>query len=922
MSENLGVEFTSGVADGGVAHLLDTAVAYTSGSLLSLRNKGTEKFGFAYDGTLTLHGSLKADTIAEKTAAAGVTVDELLIKDGGIPVGAVTAHQAALSVAWSQLTATPTTLAGYGITDAAPLSHVSDVANPHSVTQTQVGLSAVENTALSTWAGTTNITTLGTISAGTWGGTAIDAGDLAGATLAAGVLASSLTSLGTLGDLTVTNPIVGSVTGSSGSATGNAATATALETARAINGVNFDGTAPITITAAAGTLTGTALNATVVTSSLTAVGTLLDLTVTNQITGSISGSSGSCTGLAATATALATPRDINGVAFDGTANITVTAAAGTLTGNTLNATVVTSSLTSVGTLGDLTVTNPITGSVTGSAGSCTGNAATATLAATVTVVDSTSATCWVAVFDSATGSLAAKTDGGLTYAATTGILTATGFSGPLTGAVTGNASTATALQNARDINGVSFDGTANITVTAAAGTLTGATLNATVTASSLTSIGTLASGAVPASLVTAGTFGTGAYVFDNTVSGITTLTATTLAGTLSTAAQPNVTSLGTIASLVASTADIDGGTIDATAIGGGTPAAGAFTTLDASDDTVLAGDLTVTGANVGIGTAALSQNHIRIISTALSGDTDPAGVYVNTTFNHEATSTGKGIRVIVKTKAAAYTMTALSGVAIDAFTKGAGSTITTAYGLKIAAVTVGATNYAIHTGTGLVQFGGGVTCTSTLAVTSDFAVATNKFQVTAATGDTTVGGDLVVSGTGPHAIGGAAHPQFQFQITGAFTPSSWGAAVQIGSTLTGSVGNDIYGLNVQPVITEAASGTHGLVAVVQINPNSMVGAGATTTVAASLRIHAAPTIGATNWALLVAAGNTSLGGTLAVTGGFGCNAAAAQTAYASGGALAAYTTGAFGLDSDANMTALHALVVAMRAALVANGILS
>lgn len=61
--------------------------------------------------------------------------------------------------------------------------------------------------------------------------------------------------------------------------TGNASTATILQTARAINGVNFDGSAPITITAAAGTLTGTTLNATVVTSSLTSVGTLTGLTV-------------------------------------------------------------------------------------------------------------------------------------------------------------------------------------------------------------------------------------------------------------------------------------------------------------------------------------------------------------------------------------------------------------------------------------------------------------------------------------------------------------------------------------------------------------------------------------------------------------------------------------------------------------------
>lgn len=65
--------------------------------------------------------------------------------------------------------------------------------------------------------------------------------------------------------------------------------------------------------------------------------------------------------------------------------------------------------------------------------------------------------------------------------------------GTITAALTGNASTATALQTARTINGVSFNGTADITVTAAAGTLSGTTLASGVTASSLTSVGTLTS---------------------------------------------------------------------------------------------------------------------------------------------------------------------------------------------------------------------------------------------------------------------------------------------------------------------------------------------------------------------------------------------------------------------------------------------
>jgi len=59
---------------------------------------------------------------------------------------------------------------------------------------------------------------------------------------------------------------------------GNSGTATALATARAINGVDFDGSAAITVTAAAGTLSGTELKSTVVTSSLESVGTLNALT--------------------------------------------------------------------------------------------------------------------------------------------------------------------------------------------------------------------------------------------------------------------------------------------------------------------------------------------------------------------------------------------------------------------------------------------------------------------------------------------------------------------------------------------------------------------------------------------------------------------------------------------------------------------
>jgi hypothetical protein len=76
----------------------------------------------------------------------------------------------------------------------------------------------------------------------------------------------------------------------------------------------------------------------------------------------------------------------------------------------------------------------------------------------ITVADTTDTTCFVGLFESATGDLGPKTDAGVTYNAGTGTLTATAFAGP----VTGNASTATALATARTIAGVSFDGSANI----------------------------------------------------------------------------------------------------------------------------------------------------------------------------------------------------------------------------------------------------------------------------------------------------------------------------------------------------------------------------------------------------------------------------------------------------------------------------
>ena len=98
-----------------------------------------------------------------------------------------------------------------------------------------------------------------------------------------------------------------------GALTGNAATATALQTARSINGTNFNGTGNITTAnwgtarnisiadaTAANTGTGVSVNGSGnVTLKLPAT---IKAALTGNVTGNVSGSSSSCTGNAATAT--------------------------------------------------------------------------------------------------------------------------------------------------------------------------------------------------------------------------------------------------------------------------------------------------------------------------------------------------------------------------------------------------------------------------------------------------------------------------------------------------------------------------------------------------------------------------------------------------------------------------------------------
>jgi hypothetical protein len=94
----------------------------------------------------------------------------------------------------------------------------------------------------------------------------------------------------------------------------------------------------------------------------------------------------------------------------------------------------------------------------------------------------------------------------VTSVVTSGTISATGFTGPLSG----NASTATKLAASKNINGVAFDGSSDITIATNSNTLTGTTLASNVINSSLTSVGTITSGTWSGTTIAVANGGTGA----------------------------------------------------------------------------------------------------------------------------------------------------------------------------------------------------------------------------------------------------------------------------------------------------------------------------------------------------------------------------------------------------------------------------
>ena len=277
-----------------------------SGNTLSI----TELVGAPVNGQILI-GSNGAYVPADITAGDGIAISTAagfiqISSDGGTNY----------SGTWNANTNTPTLASSVGTKGHYYVVNVDGSTNLNGVTDWKVGDWAIYNGAIwqkvdNSEAVTSVFGRFGVITAGAGDYTATQitnavAGNIVATTVQAAIneldtkklakasnlsdLASAVTArtnlgLGTLATQSGTFSGVssGTNTGDQTSVSGNAATATALQTPRAINGVNFDGSAPITVAAAAGTLTGATLAANVTASSLTSVGTLTSLTA-NTIT--------------------------------------------------------------------------------------------------------------------------------------------------------------------------------------------------------------------------------------------------------------------------------------------------------------------------------------------------------------------------------------------------------------------------------------------------------------------------------------------------------------------------------------------------------------------------------------------------------------------------------------------------------------
>lgn len=312
---------------------------------------------------------------------------------------------------------------------------------------------------------------------------------------------------------------------------------------------------------------------------------------------------------------------------------------------------------------------------------------------TITVAnEATDTSCFIGFFTAASGDLGPKTNANLTFNSNTGVLT---LGQTASASITGNAGTATALQNARTIGGVSFDGTANITVASATGGFAISGGNLTIDARNIstdtttgTKIGTATnqklgffnatpivqpSGDIATALQNLGLVASATYAVPSTITVANEATDTSCFIAFFTAAsgdlQPKTnvnmtfnsnTGVATFASTILTTTDINGGTIDGAVIGGASAAAGTFTAIVGTSFSI------GTGGVATVGTIELGNANDTTLARSAAGQISIEGVQV-VTISNTVTLTNKRItqRVQSVSDAATITPNADSDDAVD-----------------------------------------------------------------------------------------------------------------------------------------------------------------------------------------------------------------------------------------------------------------
>lgn len=387
---------------------------------------------------------------------------------------------------------------------------------------------------------------------------------------------------------------------------------------------------------------------------------------------------------------------------------------------------------------------------------------------------------------------------------------------------------AATLAPGRLINGVLFDGSVNITVTAAAGTLTGVALAAGVTASSLTSVGVLTSLTVAGTVTLTAAVSQlvpGATSFsvrnnannaDNLIitdAGLATLRNKVHIGLNSTqGGEASIYGLSV-------TKDVQNG-----AGGSQFAFAGEMVAIDSTND--VGGAQHLSGAQVAaVATSAANYHELwgaHVYSTVSVGGTVDLAIGTYTQANQTSGTLLCGVGAEVYVIRSGGAMTTAIGLAVGYHSthvsQGFDAVATNQYGIRVGPIINGTLNYAWYSEDGWVQFGDSV------------SIGTGVVPVTNAR--------LFVSGSVP-AVGGFAQ------------------GVIVSPTVTSGATNSAFGITLN-VATAAAAFTCPTLVGLNIG-DAVKGAGSAITTQYGIKISS-QTQGGTNWAVFTGTNRSHFGG--------------------------------------------------------------